>query len=104
MSKLTHRIVQGESYYYDFTSTDISDFTGYAGTWSIKDTLGGTEQSGGSLAISTDKSAMEMRIIDTDTNVLLGNYILIVEITNSTTNFNKEAMQDKLVISIQGIT
>jgi len=106
MAKKTHRIKQGESYAYDFTIKGVPTLDiNWGGTWEIQATLGGVAEASGSLALSGDSTALEMRILPTDTNNLdVGNHILVVEVVNTTISFNQEPMQDKFVVDAQGIS
>lgn len=102
-----HTCIQGDSYAYDFSSKDISSFdTNWSGKWAIVDKLGVGRVSlaSGVLSKSGDLTRLEMRIAPADTNTIpIGNYFLIVEVTNASISFNKEIVQDPFKITEQGI-
>ena len=102
-----HSSIQEDSYSYDLSSPNVATFdVNWTGTWGIVDALGAgnTVLATGALAISTDQTKLEMRILPADTDAIpVGNYYLVVEITNTAIGFNQEVMQDRLVIKAQGV-
>lgn len=112
MSITKHICIQGDSFAYDFSCKDIPSFdVNWTGAWAIVDkledkTLGITSETfaSGSLVRSGDTKKLELRILPAETSLVeVGQYILIVAITNSAIGFSIEVMQDKFTISEQGI-
>ena len=106
-TKKTHSCIQGDSYAYDYSpKSGITLDSNWSGTWAIVDQLGTsrTTLSSGILGKCTDDLCFEMRISPSDTNgITIGSYYLIVEVTNTPANFNKEIVQDVFKITPQGI-
>ena len=102
-----HEIIVGDSYSYDITCESVPTFdANWTGKWAIVDKLGEgrVTAADGDLVISGDASALEMRILPTDTSGIdAGNYFLVVQVTNTTLGFNQEIMQDTLIMKKQGI-
>ncbi len=102
-----HTNVQGDSFAYDYTpKSGITLDSNWTGKWAIVDELGDsrTTFASGVLAKNSDESSFEMRIIPADTNtVAIGDYFLVVEVTNTAINFNKEIVQDNFKITEQGV-
>ena len=107
MASYKHTCVQGDSYAYDYTpkSGDTLD-ANWSGKWAIVDKLGAgrTSLASGNLAKNSGETSFEMRIIPSDTSaVAVGTYYLVVQVTNTSINFNKEIVQDSFEITKQGI-
>ena len=102
----THECIQGDHFSYDFTSPAIDEFDqNWYGAWSIVSALGESPESSGTVEPSVSKESMELRIKPTDTNIItVGDYLLIVQLSNDTLYFNKEIMQDIFIVLPQGIS
>ena len=107
-----HKCVQGASFAYDLTCDDIPTFdANWGGSWAIVDALDDlTDQddlvthASGTLVISGDATALELRIPPADTNVItVGSYVLVAQVINTTISFSAEVMQDDFEITEQGI-
>jgi len=102
-----HTVIQGDDFPYDFDSDGIDSFlSGWIGRWSIVDKIGsgGVSVASGTLAPSGDGAKMELRIKPSTTEAVeVGAYTLVVELANSSLNFKREVMQDKIIITKQGI-
>lgn len=105
MAKRTN--IQGDSYSIDFSLKSGDTLGGdWSGQWAIVDMLGTgrTTLASGVLGQSTDQLKFEMRIVPADTqSIAVGDYFLVVQVTNTTINFNKEIIQDEFKITKQGI-
>ena len=108
---VTHSIIQGDDYDYDYSLSTYKQLDGnWGGTWAIilKSEFGTdyiTPLATGALSVSADNKRLQLRIPPADTNnIPLGAiYMLIVEITNNAIGFNREIIQDSLIIKPQGI-
>lgn len=103
---MARKIVQGDSYWKDFTSPDVSSFdANWSGSWAISATVGGTALASGALTKSTDLSTFYLRVPPASTaGLTAGNYFLIVQIENSTIGYRKEVQQEAITIVTQGIS
>lgn len=103
---MARKIVQGDSYWKDFTSPDVSSFdANWGGSWAIVQTIGGTPLSSGELTKSADLSTIYLRVPPTATVGLPpGNYYLVVQIDNPSIGYRKEVQQESITIVAQGIT
>lgn len=102
---MARKIVQGDSYWKDFSSPDVSTFDAdWTGSWAIVATIGGIALASGSLAKSTDNSKFYLRILPSDTAGLsVGAYYLVVQIVNTVLGYKKEVQQEQITITAQGI-
>lgn len=106
MATKKHYCVQGDSYSYDFVPKNTTLDADWSGLWAIVDVLGNgrTSLASGSLALSGDLSALEMRIAPEDTEPIPeGSYYLVVQVSNVPASINKEIVQDSFFITPQGI-
>ena len=103
---MARKIVQGDSYWKDFSSPDVSSFDAdWAGSWAIVQTIGGAVISSGSLTKSTDLKKLYLRVPPAATATLpVGSYYLIVQIDNTTLGYRKEIQQELINIVAQGIS
>jgi hypothetical protein len=99
------KIIQGDSF-----SADISRATGgvFSNTWSAKwviaRTLGATPISSGEITLIETLDIIPLRIYSADTeNIPPGRYVLVVQVSDSATMFQKEVIQQPIVITAQGI-
>lgn len=102
---MARKIVQGDSYWKDFSSPDVSTFDAdWTGSWAIASTIGGTALASGSLTKSTDTSKFYLRVPPSATASLpVGSYYLIVQIVNTVLGYKKEIQQEQITITAQGI-
>ena len=99
-----YTITQGASFFRSFSETDITFDDTWSGVWAILDNVGGTVIEQGTLTESTDSLKLLLRIKDTDTDdIPVGNYVLVVEISNSVTGYSSEVIRDLFIIQKQGI-
>jgi hypothetical protein len=102
-----HTIIQGSSYALDFKTSSYPTLdANWTGTWAIVDALGsgGSTEASGSLTVADDFKTMQMRIAPTDTeSITEGNYILVVQIENTTLAYRDEVLQETLTIKAQVI-
>ena len=107
MASKKHECIQGDSYAYDYTpKSGLTLDSDWSGSWAIVDHLGlgRTTLTSGSLAKGTDDAFFEMRIAPADTNPIdIGDYYLVVQVTNTVIGYNKEIVQDNFEITKQGI-
>jgi hypothetical protein len=102
-----HTLIQGDSFAYNYSLKNGDDFdSNWNGTWAIVDRLGDGRQTlaSGLLSLSSDNKYFELNIIPSATSsVAVGDYKLVVQLTNTSINFNKEIVQDDMKITAQGI-
>jgi len=100
-----HECTQGDSFAYDFSSTDVPTLdSNWTGAWAIAPNLGDVATATGALALAASNEALELRITPAVTEALaVGGYVLTVEIANATLGYKKEVMQDKFTVKLQGI-
>ncbi len=102
-----HSLVQGDSFAYDYSLKSGDDFDdNWTGTWAIVDQLGAGRSTlaSGTLTRSSGLKEFELRVTPASTNTIpVGDYKLVVQMTNSVINFNNEIVQDDMKITAQGI-
>lgn len=115
-----HKCVQGSSFAYDITCEELQTLdSNWGGSWAIVDALddlvteavegsGTTDdlvtRASGTLVLSGDNTALELRIPPAATNAIAtGAYILVAQVDNATLSFSEEVMQDSFEITEQGI-
>ena len=106
MASKKHQCVQNDSFAYDYTpKSGITLDSDWTGSWAIVNTLGTgrTTLSSGTLTKGTNDAWFEMRIAPVDTGMAVGDYYLVVQVTNTVIAFNKEIVQDIFEVTKQGI-
>lgn len=107
-----HGCIQGSNFSYDISCDEVPTFDNdWVGSWAIIEALDDLTDtndivvlSSGALALSTDNSCLELRILPADTEVIpVGFYTIVVQVSNSTIGFSQEVMQDSFEIKPQGI-
>jgi len=102
-----HSLIQGDSFAYDYSLKSGDDFDdNWSGTWAIVDKLGDGRISlaTGTLTRSVGLKKFELRVTPASTNTIpVGDYKLVVQMTNPVINFNSEIVQDNMKITAQGI-
>lgn len=100
------KITKGDCYWEDFDSTSVANLdSAWVGTWGIVKSLGTLPIISGPLNKSVDLKKFQLRILPEHTSPLaVGNYILVVQITNTTVGFNKEVAHRSITITEQGLT
>lgn len=103
---MARKIVQGDSYWKDFSSPDVSSFdANWTGSWAITQSIGGTVLASGTLSKSTDLKKFYLRVPPAATAALpVGSYYLIVQIDNTVLGYRKEVQQELFSIIAQGIS
>jgi hypothetical protein len=110
----THKLIQGDSLWLDITGDVASIDTTWAnwrGKWSIVPAIGGIPTHTGDLVKSatvTGSFRLQLSPVESAT-LALGTHYLIIQVERSvdafvTVDYRKEIAQDKLVVSVQGIT
>lgn len=100
------KIVAGDSIARDVSSTTVTNFTGWTGTWAVLPAIGGTPIKTGAMTISTDTTRMECRIPPYDGVDALpaGKVWLELQVSNTTLAFRRTLPQEQIQIIAQGIT
>jgi len=102
-----HSLIQGDSFAYDYSLKSGDDFDdNWSGTWAIVDKLGDGRiaLATGTLTRSVGLKKFELRVTPASTNTIpVGDYKLVVQMTNPVINFNSEIVQDNMKITAQGI-
>lgn len=97
--------VQGDSITYNYAREDGLPFDeSWTGKWAIVPRLGAIPVLGGNLTLSSDFASMQLLIEPAKMEQLLvGSYVLVVELSNAVLKYNKEVTQEVLTITPQGI-
>ena len=97
-------IKRGDSIERDVKSPNVTDFTGWTGTWGLFSKVGGTALKTGSLTVSSDKKYMACRVppYTLSTAPPLGIYYLEIEVFSSVLNIRK-TIQEEIVFTATGL-
>jgi hypothetical protein len=99
---------QGDSFWLAI-SGDIAQvdptWANWSGEWGIVAKIGDTPLVSGSLAKETAIGEFRFQLsLAASASLPLGNYYLILQISNVTADYRKEISQDKFIVTAQGLT
>lgn len=104
---MSQKLIQGDSLWLDIPG-DISGidptWANWSGTWTISTTIGSPALVTGSLIKTTIDGQYRLQVSPIESASLsVGTYYLCVQVDNATVSYRKEILQEKLVISPQGV-
>ena len=98
-------VIQGDNLGYDFKNADGSIFDdNWYGKWAIMPGLGKPPTMEYDLERSADDLTFMFRLTPTlSTQLPVGSYVLVIEMSNDLLEYNQELLQEPLKIAKQGI-
>lgn len=105
---MNYTIKQGDSLWLDITGTvdDVdTDWANWSGAWAIVPAVGSAAISEGSLTKTATTGKFRFNLPTAVSAALaVGEYVLIMQVENTSVDYRQEISQDRLIVKTQGIT